>query len=142
MIFSVLSRAGAIAYSYKNDIPKTAIISISDVYSENIQEEHPAFAQNPQIENILFLNFNDVERGEPFAITDEDGRKIADYVRNLPKTTEQILVHCGVGVSRSAGVCAAIMKYLTGDDSIIFDSGRYCPNMTCYRTVLNALYFS
>ena len=110
MIFSVLSRSGAIAYSFKKDVPKTAIISISDVYAENIQEEHPAFAKNPQIENVLYLNFNDVEEGEQFAITDEDGRKIADFVRNLPKTTEQILVHCGAGVSRSAGICAAIMK--------------------------------
>lgn len=142
MIFSVFSRASAIAYSYKKDIPKTAIISISDVYAENILEEYPIFAQNPLIENILYLNFNDVEEGKPFAITDEDGRKIADFVRNLPKTTEQILVHCGAGVSRSAGVCAAILKYLTGDDSQIFGSVKYCPNITCYRTVLNALFFS
>lgn len=142
MTFIVLSRAGAIAYAYKNDIPKTAIISISDIYAENILEEHPAFVDNPQIENILYLNFNDVEEGEPFAITDEDGRKIADFVRNLSKTTEQILVHCGAGISRSAGVCAAIMKYLTGDDFQIFGSAKYCPNITCYRTVLNAFYFS
>lgn len=52
MIYKVLSRAGAIAYSYKRDIPKTAIISISNSY-----DSIPLFAQNPNIKKnfICFL---------------------------------------------------------------------------------------
>lgn len=34
---------------------------------------------------------------------------------------------------------AAIQKYITGDDSKIFDSFRYRPNILCYRRVLEAL---
>ena len=51
---------------------------------------------------------------------------------------ECIIVHCEVGVSRSAGVMAAIQKYLTGDDSAIFNNGAFSPNMYCYRMMLDA----
>lgn len=135
MVFKVLSRSGAIAYSFKKEIPKTAIISISDSY-----DSWPHFNKNQNILRVLYLKFDDVEKGEPNCITSEDAKKIAKFVNSLNKNTEQIIVHCGAGVSRSAGVCAAIMKYLTGDDSEIFDNPKYCPNMTCYRTVLNEFY--
>jgi hypothetical protein len=46
-------------------------------------------------------------------------------------------VHCGAGVSRSAGVAAALGKWLNNDDGFIFNNFSYCPNFTCYRLVLN-----
>ena len=135
MVFKVLSRSGAIAYSYKQNIPKTEIISISDAY-----DSYPHFNDNQKFSRILYLKFDDVEKGEPNCITTEDAKKIVKFINTVNKDIEQIIVHCGAGVSRSAGVCAAIMKYLTGDDSEIFDNPKYCPNMTCYRTVLNGFY--
>ena len=47
-------------------------------------------------------------------------------------------MHCEAGQSRSAGVAAAIMKYLYNNDTDIFNNRYYKPNMLCYRKVLNA----
>lgn len=134
MVFTVLSRSSAIAYSYRNDIPKTEIISISEIY-----DMFPEFNDNRKIKRILKLKFDDTEIGEPNHITREDARKIAEFVKSIMPDTEQIIVHCTAGISRSAGVCAAILKYLKGDDSEIFDNPKYFPNMTCYRMVLEVL---
>lgn len=41
-------------------------------------------------------------------------------------------------VSRSAAVCAAIMRILCNDDMPVFTNSYFCPNMTVYREVLNA----
>ena len=70
-------------------------------------------------------------------MTDDDAKRVADFVCDHGDT--KIIVHCDAGISRSAGVAAAILKYLTDDDSAIFDSHRYHPNMWCYRKTLNAL---
>lgn len=135
MVFKVFSRSSAIAYSFKKEIPKTEIISISDSY-----DFCPRFNKNQNILRVLYLKFDDVEKGEPNCITTEDAKKIVKFINTVNKDIEQIIVHCEAGVSRSAGICAAIMKYLTGDDSEIFDNSKYCPNITCYRTVLNEFY--
>ena len=50
-----------------------------------------------------------------------------------------IIVQCEAGQSRSAGVAAALMKYVWNDDTAIFNNKKYTPNMLCYRTVLNEL---
>lgn len=135
MIYKVLSRAGAIAYSYKRDIPKTAIISISNSY-----DSIPLFAQNQNIKKKLYLFFDDVDFGEPCCISKMDAQRIAEYIRSMDESIEQLIVHCEAGVSRSAGVCAAIMKATTGKNNEIFDNPKFHPNMACYRTVLAALY--
>ena len=50
-----------------------------------------------------------------------------------------VIVHCDAGISRSSGVAAAILKAKTGDDSQIFNSPKYRPNMRCYRIILDEL---
>lgn len=50
MVFKVLSRSGAIAYSYKQNIPKTETISISDAY-----DSYPHFNDNLNFSRILFF---------------------------------------------------------------------------------------
>ena len=63
--------------------------------------------------------------------------KFEEYIaQNHNKSS---LVHCGAGQSRSAGVAAAILKWMTGSDAQIFDNRKYTPNMRCYRLVLEAL---
>ena len=42
---------------------------------------------------------------------------------------------------KNAWVAAAIMNALFGDDWEVFDNPKYVPNMTCYRTVLDAFFF-
>ena len=67
----------------------------------------------------------------------EDAEKIKQFVEAHKE--DSIIVHCDAGVSRSAGIAAALMKFYNGDDTPIFDNPRYCPNMLCYRTMLNTM---
>ena len=67
--------------------------------------------------------------------------KIAKFVMRHKDSIEQIIVHCDMGISRSAGVAGAIAKYLNNDDNKFF-MAPYTPNMTCYHKVLFALYLA
>jgi predicted protein tyrosine phosphatase len=84
------------------------------------------------------LQFQDVNEGQRDQITEEDAMQIVAFVMDIKEAVNNLIVHCEAGVSRSAGVAAAIQKYLTGDDTSIFSDKRYYPNMTCYRYVLEA----
>ncbi len=106
----------------------TLIISIS-----NINQPIPKINAN----NILFLNFDDEEKPNLNAMTELDAKKIVDTVKLYKDKINKIIVHCGAGVSRSAGVAAALGGWLNGDDGFIFNNFQYCPNFTCYRRVLN-----
>ena len=70
-------------------------------------------------------------------MSDEDAAQVAALLREYPNT--DVIVHCDAGISRSAGVAAAILKHTTGDDSSIFQNGLYDPNLWCYRKTLFAL---
>lgn len=131
-----MNRERAIRESYRLDAPSTAIISISDS-----NKNKPCFNKSQWLRTILFLQFDDVEKGENNCITSNDVKKIVEFVKRnkLINNVERMIVHCEAGISRSAGVAAAIMKFLNGDDMPIFNNGKYTPNMTCYRMVLNAL---
>ena len=139
MNIHVMSRANAMKYSYKPHSETAAVISISDCAKES-----PILENNPDngITAQLKLKFDDVERGETNCITEDDASKIVSFVREYAVDQDLLIVHCEAGVSRSAGTAAAIMKAVKGNDWDIFDNPRYVPNMTCYRTVLNAFYSS
>ena len=138
----VMSRASAIwlfgrQFTEQRNPPKTAMISIS-----SLDQQTPDFnmdGSNGLIKTCL-MSFDDEEQGTPGCIEQKDAEKIADFVRSIENNNEieRLVVHCGAGVSRSAGVAAACSLYLLGDDSEFFSS-RYCPNRTCYRMVLDAL---
>ena len=93
--------------------------------------------------DVKFLKFNDTDSTERIygGITEEDAVEISNFVKKYEKmpVIENIIVHCDAGQSRSAGVAAAIMKYMFNDDTPIFNNHKYKPNMLCYRRVLNAL---
>lgn len=110
------------------------IISIRSIGDYNL-EFNP---KNYSIKDIIRVHFNDIEDGK-YAITFHDAERIAWFVKQYWNKVDQIVVHCDGGVSRSAGVAAAILKYFTNDDSEIFDNPNYYPNMMVYRRVLNAL---
>ncbi len=127
----VMSRNEAERYSHRTHFEETAVISIStpdERYDLNIY----ASIYN-RIKRILRLQFDDVDRGS-LAMTEEDAAAIAEFVEENKDRT--IIVHCDAGITRSAGIAAAIMKHYNGDDSPIFNSRLYCPNMLCYRMVL------
>ena len=61
-------------------------------------------------------------------MTDKDAKKIAGFVDRYKNVL--LIIHCDEGVSRSAGIAAAVLRYYTGDDAAIFDDCfSYNPNM-------------
>ena len=135
----VMSREDARAFTYSNELNKpTIIISIS-----NTNEEPNIFNKgNENIINILYLQFDDNERGEPNCMTREDAEKIISFINNNISRAECVLVHCGAGISRSAGVAAALMLIINGDDFPIFNSSKYIPNSNCYKLLLDTFFGS
>ena len=136
MFVRVMNRKTAKAYSKQNNEYKTAIISITDIESENNDIDN----RHGNIRSVLFLHFDDVEGNNENCMDTNDAKKIMQFVNANKDKVDGFIVHCDAGVSRSAGVAAAIMKYLINDDTQIFNNPRYCPNMHCYRMVLNAFF--
>lgn len=137
MIFKVMSRRNACKYTYSPECMFDCIIvSITDVGSS------PNYfnKENKHVKAILSLQFDDVDYGQVNCITSEDARMIVDFVSKWSNKVNLVIVHCEAGISRSAGVCAALMKIFNGDDFEIFDNSRYAPNMTCYRAVLESYF--
>ena len=130
----VMNRKEAEKYSFRTHFDESAMISVStpdERYNLNIYG-----SLYNRIKRILRLEFDDVDRGS-LAMTEEDAASIAEFVEENKGRT--IIVHCDAGISRSAGIAAAIMKHYNGDDSPIFNNPWYCPNMLCYRMVLEQL---
>jgi predicted protein tyrosine phosphatase len=144
---TVMNRHQAVYYCYKENSEPTLMISISDPRMKYVDK--PFCAPNNMIAEILPLMFSDADKPEGWDVygnrvtsvdlmTDEDGKKVAEFLNR--HNGEHVIVHCDGGISRSSGVAAAIMNFYNGDDSPIFDSGYYKPNMWCYRKTLNALH--
>ena len=128
----VMSRSEAQKTSYTVCVP-LIIISITD-----ISTNRNTFAKNPNIYSILHLKFNDESDSDKSAINTEQAKEIALFINIWKDMVELIIVHCEAGVSRSSGVAAGIMKYINNDDMSIFENPHFCPNITCYRKVLEA----
>lgn len=142
----VMNRQEAIRYCHKKNSKESAIISISDPY--NFYTSQVFRSKENKVVDILRLYFCDADRvgvdvygrkvTEDSLMNDYDAQKVCDFVK--ANDNVDIIVHCDAGISRSAGVAAAIMKYLTGSDMEIFKNGKYQPNMWCYRKVLSKFY--
>ena len=136
MDFFVHSRSVAKKASYKVDKP-TIIISITDP-----DKELNVFAKNPNIIGVCRLQFDDTDPDIKLKyetlMTPQDASKIKDFVDRHTDKAEQIIVHCEAGISRSAGVMAAIMRYFGYDNNCIFKSHRFSPNMYCYELTAKA----
>lgn len=155
MKYVVMSKSQAIRYTYEPHEDRSIIISISD--STDYTTKLLTTKEN-NIKSILYLHFDDIDningyevkKDEGFVvdiynccydlISDEDAEKIVNFVNRHKDSVDAIIVHCRAGISRSSGVCAAIMKYLEGNDSAIFNNPKYHPNMRCYKTVLTKFY--
>lgn len=132
----VMSRKEAHKYSFRPHKEKAAVISIIDVDKNFVN-----FRNNNMNNIVAVLNlfFDDVCGDEPNCMNENDSEKIAEFAKNIVDKVDQVIVHCEAGVSRSAGVAAALMKYFNNDDMPIFNNPQYCPNMHCYSMVLDAL---
>ena len=87
---------------------------------------------------IMYCHFYDLDSPyiiKSYKIFDEkEAKRIWYWVKQYLKDVDMIIVNCEAGISRSAGVAAALSKVLNGDDSYYFKN--YSPNMLVYRKLL------
>lgn len=118
------------------DATDTVLISICD------SNEQPARLKTT-FHDVLRLHFDDVDSADDLmadevVMTEDHAQCIARFVHKYT-TMPKILVHCHAGISRSAATAAAIMKYLGGNDALIFNHKAFDPNDLVYNLVLKAL---
>ena len=134
MKYQILSRNKAKRLSFHLTEP-TIIISITDVDKPPV-----LFQRSANLLNVLRLSFNDVDKDGDFPMQPSMAREVIRFVSRYLDKVKRIVVHCEAGISRSAGVCAALMVILEGTDSAVFENPKYHPNPCCYSRVLNAYY--
>jgi len=131
--------------------PKSfAVISISTP-----GDEPPKFPTNKSLKFLLPLSFYDIDptswktpewkeslkKYKDGIFSEEQAKQIIKFVYELEENGINILiVHCDAGVSRSAGVGAAIELILNGSDKAVFNNRKFIPNRFVYRTIINTLY--
>ena len=89
---------------------------------------------------VLPLEFHDLGPECPAQLADKlmtttQAKKIAKFL--FTKKPEAIIVNCEAGISRSAGVAAALAKFFHDDDKEIFK--KAIPNTYVYRLTLDAM---
>ena len=134
----VMSRLLAEEYSRGKHDESSVLISIA---SKEQPDAEVSCNEDNNLKDILFLHFNDTDSLDVDSghIVDEDAEQIKEFVNKYKDTDiDTLIVNCGAGQSRSAGVAAAILMYLTGSDRQIYDDKKYTPNRLCYSTVLKA----
>ncbi len=103
-----MSRKNAELYSLEPHTEKSAIISIRDDYLGDAD-----IVPTPEngIKDVLFMAFEDVDGHESGVMSQKDADAIVDFVSRHLEDVDVVIVHCMAGISRSAGVCAALVRY-------------------------------
>lgn len=134
--FSVMSADEAEKFIQESHFERIRFISITEANGCHID-----FQKCEGNITFLPLKFDDCTTDlEGTCITDIQAKNIVKFVLDDHEAdkTDWFCVNCAAGVSRSAAVCAAIMRILCNDDMPVFTNSYFCPNMTVYREVLNA----
>lgn len=155
MNYKVYSRKKAILYAQKEHKHKSIIISISGT-----EEKFPNLfmTEKNNILDVLYLQFDDIsgnrkeyklwwkkdeqryiknpEKEGLILFNTDLANQIIDFVEEYEGKADRIICHCSAGISRSAGVCAAIMKILEGNDEEVFNNPRCHPNSLVYSILL------
>jgi predicted protein tyrosine phosphatase len=134
----VLNQKSAVIYADDIHKRRSAVISIT---GRNERDAEIYSTNNNNIVKMLRLKFNDTDKTEEGCMNEFQAEQVARFIDEIKNdyTIKRLIVHCGAGHSRSAGVAAAIMRYLWKDDSSIFNNKLYNPNMKCYRLTLEKL---
>lgn len=102
------------------------------------------FNTNPKRLDVLYLDFYDLDKPTgrfQKVFTDAQAKEILEYVNKYASLCDTVIVNCQAGVSRSAGVAAALSKIWTGEDDFFFNSRLYRPNMMIYQKILRKHYY-
>ncbi len=134
--YKIMSRANCERYCTQKHTKSSMIISIKSSWDRELP--HLSRTKENGVKYILSLSFDDLtqEDNPKFCMQESDGKKVAEFVNEYYDDVDLIIVHCDGGISRSAGVGAAIMRVKEGDDFPLFDSQTKHPNMTCYLRTL------
>jgi predicted protein tyrosine phosphatase len=130
MKFLVLGRADIMTRTL--DVPYI-VVSVTDCEAPKAK-----IAESPQCLDILRLKFHDadVPQSDWVLISEQDARNIVAFIRQHLNTVQAVVCQCEAGMSRSAGIAAALSRWLQDDDTVFFQ--RYLPNRYVYRRVLEA----
>lgn len=77
---------------------------------------------------------NSAEAQKQIFFSEEHAKQIIEFVRRYSDKIDLIICQCAAGISRSAGVAAALSKCLNGEDGYFFKN--YLPNSLVYSTIL------
>ena len=112
-----------------------AIVSFADTNED--------FIEFPNNLTVLKISFYDLG---PFSIPTTDyykvlpeAKEIAAFVDKNLKAGKDIICQCDYGISRSAGLAAAIMEHYKKEGIRVFASYKYAPNKFVYNKVLAEL---
>lgn len=109
--------------------------------------DEPAYipTRKPYDVGIKRLSFHDIDdgeaggvdiNGEPYVAPDmQHAREIYSFVRWNIMALDELYIHCDAGISRSAGVAAALSKIFLDTDEEFFKAPYY-PNRLIYRMIL------
>lgn len=120
---------------YKTDHPHIAI-SITDPSSESSK----LINEKNSLLDVFQLQFHDLDKEtgnlkyDKFIFTEDNAKKILEFVIKYENIVDTILVHCEAGISRSAGIAGALSLIYNNNDEHFFS--MYLPNMLVYRTIL------
>lgn len=136
--YKIMSFDKCAEYCSKRHTKSSVIISI--VTRDGDVKDKIRITEDNNVKDILYLRFCDfeIEDAPDICMQNEDAKKVAKFINKWYGKIDTIIVHCEGGISRSAGVCAAIMKVKEGSDWSIFDNKKKHPNMTCYLRTLKA----
>lgn len=121
-----------------DDVCRAARTSAIVIVTPGEDDDAPTL---PNIHRKLYLTFDDIEADEHVSyggrtletISPLQARAAADFA----DTSEELVVTCAGGISRSAGIVAGILAATGGDDRELYRT-KY-PNATCRRLVMHAM---
>ena len=87
--------------------------------------------------DVLRVELADVDRGIEGYIkfSQAHAKKILDFYHKYKHTVKTFIIHCTAGISRSAGVAAALHRIHYNEDDQTYWT-KYLPNMLVYRTII------
>jgi predicted protein tyrosine phosphatase len=129
----VLSQAKAQKYSCSEPH-----VVISILTPEARQAQLPPNKHRLDVLRLYFHDFTGEEPGSNLLtlFSSYQANQITDFLEKN-QMAKTIICHCEGGMSRSAGVAAALSKYYNGDDSFYFK--KYDPNKLVYKLLLETL---
>ncbi|GAG76409.1 unnamed protein product [marine sediment metagenome] len=142
MKFAVLSRAEI--KDFKTD-KKHIVISVMD---PNDSEGRAKMLDNKKREGVLWMAFHDWNGRQMKMIKDKPvpnerdwvffdskmAKLIVDFVQCHQMEADLVVCQCEAGISRSAGIAAALAKCINGNDFYFFN--RYLPNSLVYSLIM------